>query len=467
LVEELIPCPDVMEALAAFSDERDVVLFESALHRPGVGRYSFLTARPFKTVEVARVAYGSDPLARVRWLLNRYPAETIPDLPPFQGGAAGVLGYELGGAWEQVPRSPADEFQLPDLVIGLFDWVLAWDHQQRRCWIISHGFSSRSKKDRTDWAAKTILRVRDRLSRASKRPIADFSNTQSRPPSPLQFQSRQWPVPGFPGLLSDFSREGYLKTVARVIEYIFAGDIFQANLSQRLVMESARHPLELYQRLRRFNPAPFAAYFAHDDWAIASASPERFLRVSEGTVETRPIKGTRRRQLGAEADLFTRDALRESEKDQAENVMIVDLLRNDLSRVCQPGSLRVPALCSVETYETVQHLVSEIRGELADHYDVWDLWAAAFPGGSITGAPKVRAMEIISELEPTVRGPYCGSLFYAGFNGETDSSILIRTLISRHGFVQCSVGGGIVAQSDPVAEYEETWHKAEAMLRAL
>jgi para-aminobenzoate synthetase component 1 len=309
----------------------------------------------------------------------------------------------------------------------------------------------------------TIRMLRTRL----EQPASQTSDDSPRNVGRLKLQSPQRAVPGFPGLMSDFSRDEYLKTVERIIEYIHAGDIFQANLSQRLLAQSSRDPLELYGRLREKNTAPFAAYFSHADWAIVSASPERFLKVTDRLVETRPIKGTRRRQAGPEADLFTRDALRESEKDQAENVMIVDLLRNDLSRVCQPGSIRVPALCNVETYETVQHLVSEIRGFLAEPFDVWDLWAAAFPGGSITGAPKVRAMEIISELEPTARGPYCGNLFYVGFDGQADSSILIRTLICRHGWVQCPVGGGIVAQSDPLAEYQETWHKAEAMLRAL
>jgi para-aminobenzoate synthetase component 1 len=200
---------------------------------------------------------------------------------------------------------------------------------------------------------------------------------------------------------------------------------------------------------------------------VLSSSPERFLRVEDGVVETRPIKGTRQRRPAPEADLFTRDELRESEKDRAENVMIVDLLRNDLSRVCRPGSIRVPKLCAVETYETVQHLVSEVRGELRAGRDFWDLLAASFPGGSITGAPKVRAMEIITELERVARGPYCGSLFYCGFDGRADSSILIRTFVQRGGWIQCSVGGGIVAQSDPEAEYEETLHKAAGMLRAL
>src|SRR5690606_3382181 len=228
---------------------------------------------------------------------------------------------------------------------------------------------------------------------------------------------------------------------------IRAGDLFQANLSQRLLAPLRRSPVALYQRLRQCNPAPFAGYFACDDWAVVSASPERFLRVDANEVETRPIKGTRRRRPLPEADLFTRDELRESEKDQAENVMIVDLLRNDLSRVCRPGSIRVPQLCTVETYETVQHLVSEVRGTLRAGCDASDRFAATFPGGSVTGSPKVRAMEIIAELEPTVRGPYCGSLFYVGFDGTMDSSILIRTFTCRHGWVQFPVGGGIVAQS--------------------
>ncbi len=257
-----------------------------------------------------------------------------------------------------------------------------------------------------------------------------------------------------------------------MIEYIRAGDIFQANLSQRLLFPADEDGLALYLRLRERNAAPFAGYFAHDDWVVASASPERFVSLRDGEVETRPIKGTRRRRHLPEADLYTEDELRESEKDQAENVMIVDLLRNDLSKVCAPGSIRVPKLCAVETYETVQHLVSVIRGSM-DHdqsgrrLDAWDLLQATFPGGSITGAPKVRAMQIIAELEPTVRGPYCGSLFYVGFDGTADSNLLIRTFTVRRGWIQFPVGGGIVAQSDPLAEYEETLHKAEGMLRAL
>ena len=206
---------------------------------------------------------------------------------------------------------------------------------------------------------------------------------------------------------------------------------------------------------------------AHADWEIVSASPERFVSLRDGLVETRPIKGPRRRPVDPEARVLGQGELFESEKDHAENVMIVDLLRNDLSRVCRPSSVTVPLLCGVEVYETVLHLVSQIRGVMREGLGAWDLLEAVFPGGSITGAPKLRAMEVIAELEPTARGPYCGSLFYVGCDGSMDSSILIRTFVVRRGWVQCSVGGGIVAQSDPVAEFNETMDKATGMLRAL
>jgi len=340
--------------------------------------------------------------------------------------------------------------------------VLAWDHVDQRAWIIAHGWEGGSaESERANAADRRIESVLEALRMTDRDP--------ARPPasSEVRFSAPAHPVPGVDGVLSNFSRDGYLKTVERVIEYIRAGDIYQANLSQRLTAPALCTPLQLYGRLRRRNPAPFAAYFAHDDWAVLSASPERFLRVEQGLVETRPIKGTRQRRSSPEADLLTRDELRESEKDQAENVMIVDLLRNDLSKVCRPGSISVPQLCAVETYETVQHLVSEVRGELAEGHDFWSLLEATFPGGSITGAPKVRAMEIITELEQVARGPYCGSLVYCGFDGTADSNILIRSFVQRGGWVHCPVGGGIVAPSDPLAEYEETLHKAEGMLRAL
>jgi len=269
------------------------------------------------------------------------------------------------------------------------------------------------------------------------------------------------------GLTSNFSADGYRDAVKRVIDYICAGDVFQVNLAQRLLYPAVDDSVSLYLRLRERNAATFAGYFDLGDFQIVSASPERFLTVRDRYVETRPIKGTCQRTLHPEADLFAGDALRQSEKDRAENVMIVDLLRNDLSRVCHPDSVKVTQLCELEVYGYVQHLVSAVFGELAEGNTPLDLLRAAFPGGSITGAPKVRAMEIIAELEPTARGPYCGSLGYVGFDGAMDLSILIRTVTAGRGWWQIPVGGGIVAQSDPQREYEETWHKATGLIKAL
>jgi len=259
-----------------------------------------------------------------------------------------------------------------------------------------------------------------------------------------------------------------LDAVARVIEYVYAGDIFQANLSQRLEAPLAGTPFELYRRLRRRNPAPFAAYLAFGDVVVVSSSPERFLCVDDDRrVETRPIKGTRPRGVGPEHDAALALALAESDKDRAENVMIVDLLRNDLSRVCRPGTVHVPELFALEHYQTVHHLVSTVVGELAREHDALDLLRAAFPGGSITGAPKVRAMQIIAELEPTQRGVYCGSIGYLSATGALDTSIVIRTYLVVGRDVYFQVGGGIVADSDPEQEYRETLDKARGLIAAL
>ena len=479
LVEELTPVPDVSSALRALAHWPAVLLLDSARTGVSTGRYSFLAADPFQMVLLQEPDYveyagaiaagreSRDPLARLKCNVDEFQTQYIASLPPFQGGVAGLLSYDLNRARERLPPPRRDEFQFPVLAAGFYDWVLAWDHVQQRAWIISQGFPETDPARRADRAARRLREVRQLVERPSKASSPDGKLRTENCKLQIENLARQWTAPGLPGLLSNFPRDDYLRVVERAIEYIYAGDIFQVNLSQRLLYPADRNPLELYLRLRQCNPAPFAGYFAHDDWAVASASPERFMCVADGEVETRPIKGTRRRRAGPEADLFTRDELRESAKDQAENVMIVDLLRNDLSRVCAPGSVRVPELCRVETYETVQHLVSEIRGQLEPGKTAWDLLRAAFPGGSITGAPKVRSMEIIAELEPTARGPYCGSLFYVGYNGQADSNILIRTFTIRKGWIQCPVGGGIVAQSDPVAEYEETMVKAEGMLRAL
>jgi len=456
---ELRPPPDVESALLRMVALPHSLLLDSALRDPRLGRYSFLTADPFEFFTVA--ADGADGLAQLESRLRQWPAATRSDLPPFQGGAAGLLAYDLARSLERVPLPRFDEFRLPAMAIGLYDTVLAFDHTQHRAWIVSQGFPETEPEQRMRRALARIDEFRSRLEGKSHgpRPWAAAPTTAT--------PSSQFTVPGPQGLASNFTAEAYRAAVQRAIDYIHAGDIFQVNLAQRLLFPAVGSPLELYLRLRQCNAAPFAAWFDLGDAQIASASPERFLSVRGGRVEARPIKGTRRRTAWAEADLFAGDDLLQSEKDRAENVMIVDLLRNDLSRVCLSDTVRVTQLCNLEIYQFVQHLVSAVEGTLAPGKTAVDLVRAAFPGGSITGAPKIRAMEIIAELEPTARGPYCGSLGYFGFDGSADLSILIRTITAAGGWWQFPVGGGIVAQSSPDREYEETWHKAEGLLRAL
>lgn len=463
LILKLDSLPDVVATVRRFADWPDLVLFDSPLQRPGLGRYSILTADPIQRWTLETPRYGLDPFSEFRCVLTPWQLESLPDDIPFGGGLAGMLGYELGRCFERLPTSCYDEFALPVATVGWYDWALVWDHEQHRAWIIAQGWP---ETDPTSRRARADQRLRQVLATLDG-PVATESGRFGVPPSPTTDFAPQFSAPGLPELTSNFSRPAYLAAVQSVIDRIYAGDIFQANMTQRLLHPYSGSPVDLYAALRRCNPATFGGLCLRDDWAVISASPERFLQVRHGEVDTRPIKGTRRRRPLPEADLYTRDELRESDKDQAENVMIVDLLRNDLSRVCTAGSISVPQLCDVETYETVQHLVSAVRGRLRPGQEIWDLLAATWPGGSITGAPKVRAMEIIAELEPTARGPYTGSLFYLTPDGGFDSNLLIRTFVQRCGWLQCSVGGGIVAQSDPADEYAETLHKAAGMLHAL
>jgi para-aminobenzoate synthetase component I len=464
LVVQLRPVPDVATALVFLARQPHSLLLDSALRDPRLGRYSFLTADPFEFLTVP--ADGSDALALVASRLALFRTASRADLPPFQGGAAGMLSYDLGRSLERVPPPGYDEFELPALALGLYDVVLAIDHVEHRAWLISQGFPEREPQRRLQRARQRIEQFQAWLAEAPRSGSRERPH-DTRPRLALSELAPHFPLPGPPGLVSNFLADAYRDAVQRAIDYIYAGDVFQVNLAQRLLYPARGDALELYLRLRRCNPAPFAGWLDGGWFQIASASPERFVSVREGLVETRPIKGTRRRTAWAEADLFAGDDLLQSEKDRAENVMIVDLLRNDLSRVCTPDSVRVTQLCSLEIYQFVQHLVSAVEGELAIGRTAVDLVRAAFPGGSITGAPKIRAMEIIAELEPTARGAYCGSLGYLGFDGSLDLNILIRTITAARGWWQFPVGGGIVAQSSSEREYEETWHKAEGLLRAL
>ncbi len=459
LVEELFPAPDPFEACRRLAGLPYLLFLDSATEDERLGRYSFLAADPPALLRS---------LGAARRLLAPWASPPVPGLPPFQGGAAGYLGYDWGAKLERVPRTRYADGAIPDVMLGVYDWVIAWDHGARQAWIIATGLPAQGRA-RVERAARRLAFVRERLAvrRAGGQAVASHGTDRStvrrpdRPPAP------SYPVPDVPGLRSNFTRAGYLDAVARVIEYVRAGDIFQANLSQRFQAPLTGTPLDLYDRLRGRNPAPFSAYLDCGEFVVASSSPERFLRVEEGRVEARPIKGTRPRGAEPEEDAALAVALAESEKDRAENVMIVDLVRNDLSRVCRPGSVRAPELFTVEQYATVQHLVSTVVGDLEPGHDALDLLRAAFPGGSVTGAPKVRAMQIIAELEPTPRGVYCGAIGYWSVTGALDTSIAIRTCLVRGADVCFHAGGGIVADSDPAAEYAETLAKARGVIAAL
>ena len=432
--------------------------------RPRLGRHSFVAADPIHSVHVDQtgdLAADAQALAaafaQLRRLLSELRSPTIPGLPPFQGGLAGFVAYECGLARFGLPTPPARDPLVPLLVMHAYDVVFAFDHDLGRGWFISQGVPATGPEARRHRATERL----DAVLAAAPVPIA--APTAAPVPSPPTGH----PLPGHAGVWSTHSRAGYLDMVRAGIESVRAGDIFQANLAQRFTVAAAVDPLTVYDAARRTNPAPFAGFFAAGRCAIASMSPERFLQVGRGVVRMHPIKGTRRVIASPEADLFAGDDLEASAKDRAENVMIVDLVRNDLARVCTPESVRVEALCRLERYRYVQHLVSIVAGRLRPGLGPLDALEAAIPGGSVTGAPKHRACEIISALEGVARGAYCGSLGYLGLDGSADFNLLIRTLVVGPDRISFAAGGGITAASDPAAEYAESLHKAEGMLRVL
>jgi para-aminobenzoate synthetase component 1 len=497
LVEPLQTPGNAAEVAERFLDLPYLLFLDSATgagsgsaEARGLGRFSFLSADPAIVVRSKGTATEvlqdgtwrrseGDALGVARAMLSDARIEPVPGLPPFQGGAAGYIGYDYGAVLERIPPTRYDDLALPDVVLGLYDWVIAWDHQAGAAWIVSLGLPG-GGPDRERRARQRLEMVRGRA--AGRRGGGTDDSVHRRPdsvlPPPRGPAAPRLRAPSYHvttldsaaaiGLRSTFTHRGYLDAVAKVREYIVAGDIFQANLSQRFQAPIPEPPFEVYRRLRRRNPAPFAAYLGFEDVTVLSASPERFLRLDhDRRVETRPIKGTRPRGLVPMHDAALGRALAESEKDRAENLMIVDLLRNDLSRVCRPGTVRVPELFALEQHPTVHHLVSTVVGELEPAGDAVDLVRAAFPGGSITGAPKVRAMEIIAELEPTRRGVYCGAIGYLSASGAMDTSIVIRTFVARGAELYFQAGGGIVADSDPELEYRETLDKARGLIETL
>ncbi len=428
------------------------------------GRYSFLTADPVDSIR-CDAGHADGWQVMCEWLTHHLqhsmPATAVSRLPPFQGGIAGLWGYEAARWLEPIGQAAHDDLPTPPVALGLYDWVIAYDHQQQRGWLISQGMPE-SEWDRR--LHRAVRRADEVIGWLRKGP-----QTCSPPPNrtPVQQLGPQFSTDFAADLTSNFTPAGFRQAVAEVVSRIRRGDSFQVNIAQRLLYPQLAPAAELYLRLRHSNPAPLSGYFDGGDFQVLSSSPEGFLRLNHGQVETRPIKGTIQRTGDVATDQQLAEQLYASEKDRAENVMIVDLMRNDLSRVCDDQSVRVEKLCEVEPYAFVQHLVSVVRGTLDESATVADLLSGCFPGGSVTGAPKVEAMRTISDLEPNPRGPYCGSLGYIGCGGTADFNILIRTVTAAHGWLQIPVGGGITAQSDPFAEEQETWHKAEGMLRAI
>ena len=459
-VSTSLTAPEVFELI---KDNPYSFFLDSGMDPQRLGRYSFIGSNPFLIMSSQgtritfvqankqEVQYGN-PFDALGRLLDIYKLERRSTPVPFLGGAVGYLSYDLCHFIERLPSTAIDDLKFPESYFAFYDAIFAFDHFEGRTYIISTGFPE--------------LEESRRLRRAEIR-LAEIKNWLYSPRSAQEISLIR--TEGMEEVLhsSNFTPEEYIKAVGKVREYIAAGDVFQVNLSQRFEANLTVPPYALYRRLRQVNPAPFASYLNFDGVTVVSASPERFLKLQGDLVETRPIKGTRPRGKDSVEDAALAQELLHSIKDRAENIMIVDLERNDLGRVCRYGSIKVTELAILETFPTVFHLTSTIVGRLRQDKSNIDLLKAAFPGGSITGAPKVRAMEIIDELEPTRRSIYTGSIGYLSFNGDIDLNIVIRTFLIKGDKAYFQVGGGVVYDSNPEAEYRETLDKAKALIQAL
>ena len=474
LVEEVFTLLTAPELFELVKDNPYSFFLDSGMDSQRLGRYSFLGSEPFLVMssrgsEITLVrgreheAQHGNPFDTMGKLLEMYKLDRCPVPVPFLGGAVGYFGYDLCHFIERLPSTAIDDLKLPESYFAFYDAIFAFDNLDGRAYLVATGFPEVAEGQRLKQARMRLEELKDWLHAAS--PGQEASLHRKKRLGEGEFQPIQENRRVL--LKSNFTPEEYIKAVDRVREYIAAGDAFQVNLSQRFEADLKIPPYELYKRLRMVNPAPFASYLNFQGVTIVSASPERFLKVQGDLVETRPIKGTRPRGRDPVEDHRLARELTHSTKDQAENVMIVDLERNDLGRVCRYGTVKVAELAILETFPTIFHLTSTVVGRLRRGKSNIDLLKATFPGGSITGAPKVRAMEIIDELEPTKRSVYTGSIGYLSFNGDMDINIVIRTFLIKEGKAYFQVGGGIIYDSDSEAEYMETLDKAKALIQAL
>ncbi len=430
------------------------------------GRYSFLGSNPSLVlrasgghVEVLRgearevLPEGADPVAALKHLLSAYRMVSAPGLPRFTGGMVGYLGYDIVRHIERLPSLAKDDLGLPEAVFLLTDTLLVFDNVSHRITVISNAHVDDKSPGGVERAYRESQQKIDAIIAALRRPVG-ASLGRSVPEGPLTFDST-------------FSRDGFCRAVEQGKEYIRAGDIIQVVLSQRLSLRTEADPFNVYRALRVVNPSPYMYYLRLGDVKIVGSSPEMLVRLEGDRIDLRPIAGTRPRGATEEEDAKLEADLLADPKERAEHIMLVDLGRNDVGKVAQVGSVAVPALMTVERYSHVIHLVSHVRGRLRAGRDAFDVLRAAFPAGTVTGAPKVRAMEIIEELEPARRGPYAGAVGYVSFSGNLDTCITIRTVVFSRGVAAVQVGAGIVADSVPALEYQETMNKARAVLRAI
>lgn len=453
IIREIETALDSFGIFTAFKDGPYAFFLDSGMNKGGLGRYSFIGNNPFKIFKAknGKLSWiekehtkeeNGNPFKALKELYHQYH-HPYHSFLPFIGGMVGFFGYDLCHHIEKFNPTTIDDVEIPDLYLGFYDGAVVIDHEAEKVYITDAGVREGAEE-----------RVRH---------LHEIIKEFEKNPKPVNPQFKEEPV----SFEQNLTKDQYKKAINDVKAYIQAGDIYQANMTRRFKAPLRDEPIELYKKLRDINPAPFASFIDFGEGHIVSSSPERFISLRKGIIETRPIKGTCPRGKNEEEDKAHYEALLRSEKDRSELLMIVDLERNDLSKIAKVGTVEVPELFVIEKYATVFHLVATVRAELEENKDPIDCLMATFPGGSITGAPKIRAMEVIDELEPTQRNIYTGSIGYIGFNGEMDLNIVIRTIVCKENTAYFQVGGGIVWDSDAESEYQESMDKAKALMEAL